>query len=343
MPRDRPAVPLGRTPDWHWLTHHPPETIPPALPLQATFANTGRYENGCSLLPSTGLAVLREADGDFTDQPDSTAAALSYGPYGGGHGHPDKLSLVVYAGGRQWLPLFGSMPYETHWKAEWTAHTVSHNTVVLDETSQKPAGERNAQWPADSAADRVLGRLEAFEPAQKRVAAVCDTAYPGVTLRRAVQVVGHLVVDDYRVEAQEPHAMDYVLHVDGELVAASPQLPARTGALGTKCGYQLLQQQAGGEVSGPAVLTFAAGKQRLRLWLVAMDDDPSAVILADGLTNSPQGHLPTVLVRRRAAQMHYVTVVEPVRDGRAVREVQPRDGRLTITFEDGSTRTVPVS
>jgi len=94
--------------------------------------------------------VLREADGDLTADPDSTAASLSFGPYGGGHGHPDKWNLMPYSLGRQWLPDFGSMPYETSDKAEWTAHTVSHNTIVVDGISLR------FEWSSGS--ERVLLR-----------------------------------------------------------------------------------------------------------------------------------------------------------------------------------------
>ena len=81
------------------------------------------------------MAVRRQASGNHTAQPASTAVSLSFRPHGGGHGHSDMLNIVLYAAGRQWLADFGSMPYETHWKAEWTAQSVSHNTIVVDGTS----------------------------------------------------------------------------------------------------------------------------------------------------------------------------------------------------------------
>ena len=67
------------------------------------------------------MAVLRQASGIYTAQPDSTAVSLSYGPHGGGHGHSDNMNIVLYAQGRQWIPAFGSMPYETQAKNDWTA------------------------------------------------------------------------------------------------------------------------------------------------------------------------------------------------------------------------------
>ena len=49
-------------------------------------------------LAGAGLAVLRRGKGD-----QAICAMLNYGPHGGGHGHYDKLNLMLYAHGREWL------------------------------------------------------------------------------------------------------------------------------------------------------------------------------------------------------------------------------------------------
>jgi hypothetical protein len=333
-------------PDWQWLIHDLPSESsidPSQLRLtEGTFANSGQYRNGCSLFPSSGVAVLREVGGDFTRQPAATAASVSYGPYGGGHGHPDKLNLVVYAQGRQWLSDFGSMPYETNWKAEWTAHTISHNTVVIDGVSQRPAGRRNLQWPVDRATERVAGRLEAFEPETKAVRVSCDTAYEGFTLRRAVRLCGPCVVDDFHVaptgaEAAK-HTFDYVLHVDGELVDSTLPLQPRSGPLGEACGYQHVQQKQGGTSGDVMCLRFVAGKRQLRLWGVPVDRTPAEVIVADGPTNAPNARQPIVIVRRSAASARFVTVLEPVPDDAGLRAVRltVETGRLSLVLDRAS-------
>ncbi len=340
---DRPT-PYTRTPTWQWLLYDAPQAadVPASLPLaQGVFANSGWNSHGSSLLPATGVAMLRQADGDFTQRPDSTAVALSYGAYGGGHGHPDKLSLVVYALGRQWLPHFGSMPYETSWKTEWTAQTISHNTVVIDGQSQRP-GKTTSQWPTDSAAERVVGVMEQFEAEEKRATAYCATAYPGLVLRRRVQVVDDLVVDDFAVvprtkERDQPaRQADYVLHIDGRLTGVAPALAPRSGALGTAFGYQHVQVQQAGPLSQVTSLTFSAGKQALRLWVVPTDESAAEVMVADGLTNSPQGRLPMLIVRKKAVAHRFVTVIEPVSPDnpiRAVRWERPAGQPPVITVE----------
>ncbi len=305
-------------PDWHWLVSDLPPT---GLQVQhpdfrdGTFANSGQFRNGCSLLPATGLAVLRQASGDFTAQPNTTAAALSCGPYGGGHGHPDKMSLVVYAQGRQWIPLYGSMPYESHWKAEWTAHTVSANTVVIDGISQKPTGTVDQGWPSDSGDNRSVGRIDRFDPAAKLASGVCDSAYDGVSLRRTVRLHGLLVIDQFSIDPHDKaaaHQFDYVLHIDGEFADSTTPLRPRSGTLGTRCGYQYVEQKAGADISDVTAVAFEYRDKRLCLWIVPLDGAPTEVIVADGLTTSPTAKGPMVILRRKGIAARYLTVIEPV-------------------------------
>ena len=44
---------------------------------------------------AAGYAVLRHGEGE-----QATWLAMKYGPHGGGHGHPDKLSFVLYSQGQ---------------------------------------------------------------------------------------------------------------------------------------------------------------------------------------------------------------------------------------------------
>ncbi len=338
-------------PSWQWLVYEAPQMG--WTPIDSfsgptwgdgTFANTGVFENGCSLFPSSGLAVLRQRAGDFTRDSNATAVAFSYGPYGGGHGHPDKLSIVVYAQGRQWTPHFGSMPYESKWKAEWTSQTISHNTVVVDGVSQKPTGDRNVMWPADHFRSKVLGKLERFDPERKRVSACCDSAYDGIGLRRAVQLVDNCVIDVFDVgpadskSTPQPRQFDYVLHVDGKLSDSTVKLAACGGALGDRCGYQHVQQRQTGVIDGVGALTFAAGDKRFRVWVAALDTTPMRVLIADGLTNNPNVTMPMLVLRRKGAAARFVTVMEPIETAGPVRAVRVETDHVILVRAAGETR-----
>jgi len=58
----------------------------------AQFALNGVHKNACSLFPSTGYAILRE-----NTTTDAACALMSYGKYGTGHDHPDKLHISLSA------------------------------------------------------------------------------------------------------------------------------------------------------------------------------------------------------------------------------------------------------
>ncbi len=331
-------------PDWHWLIHDAPQLAEPdggaALPwADGAFANTGDFRQGCSLFPASGIVVLRQAGADFVTQPDSTAVALSYGPHGGGHGHADKLTLTLFAQGRQWLPDLGSMPYETTWKAEWTAQTLSHNTVVVDGISQRPTGARHIQWPVDSAAERICGRLLRFAPEAKLAAAACDSAYPGLLLSRSLRLAGACVVDRFDVGPAEgaPAAaatrrFDYVLHLDGALLESTAPLTACSGKLGERYGYQHVEQTQTAELTAPVSLTYAADNRRLRVWIVPVAaqgttaTSAARLVLGTGLTNQPNGHMPMLIVRREGLAATFVTVFEPLGTGAELTAVRLDDG-----------------
>ncbi|MCX6911353.1 MAG: heparinase II/III family protein [Verrucomicrobia bacterium] len=332
--------------NWRWLIYDAPQSAVRRLPLEDSFANTGIFKNGCSLFPSSGVAVLRQVAGDFTKQPDSTAVTLSYGPYGGGHGHPDKLSIAAYAQGRQWIPDFGSMPYGTHWKGEWTAQTISHNTVVVDGVSQKPTGARNVEWPVDNATNRVIGTLGRFDAQRKLVSASCDHAYDGFALKRTVQICANCVVDRFDVSPTPKHSrtsthqFDYVLHIDGTLGESSVPLLPCSGPLGGKCGYQLVEQKKGAPVNGVTSLDFTSASKRLRVWIVPTDEKPAELFVAEGLTNLPDAKMPMLVLRRMGDSASFVTVIEPV-DANPLRAVRVANKRLVLERSKGK-ESVPL-
>ena len=73
-------------------------------------------------------AILREG---------SRYASLECGPYGGGHGHPDRLHLTLHADGRHWLADPGTGSYVSR-DLFWYRSTLAHNAPRLDGVN--PAG-----------------------------------------------------------------------------------------------------------------------------------------------------------------------------------------------------------
>ena len=97
----------------------------PSLPKESA-----PWSPGSTLLEGQGLALLRAGD---------RYAALECGASGGGHGHPDRLNLILHAGGEYWLPDFGTGSYVAR-DLFWYRSTLAHNAPRLDGVSQ-PFGD----------------------------------------------------------------------------------------------------------------------------------------------------------------------------------------------------------
>jgi len=79
-----------------------------------------------------GLAIL---ESEQKDNP--RGVSMYYGFAGGGHGHYDRLTMEMIAHDR---PVLTDMGYPAHWlpkNAYWTANTISHYCVVVDQHKQE--------------------------------------------------------------------------------------------------------------------------------------------------------------------------------------------------------------
>ena len=94
----------------------PPEAAPP-------WSATSVY------LAGQGLAILRSGD---------RYVAVECGGLGGGHGHADRLNLILHANGEYWLPDLGTGSYVTR-DLFWYRSTLAHNAPRLDGVSQPRA------------------------------------------------------------------------------------------------------------------------------------------------------------------------------------------------------------
>ena len=149
---------------------------------------------GSEDLPAAGLAVLRVGRGDR-----AASVFLDYGPHGGGHGHFDKLNLLLFANGREWLPDTGRLTYSDKEYKTWVKTTAAHNTVSLNGRNQAPASGRLLflQQENDFAAAAVT----------------CDEAYPGVRLTRRVMLTSDFLVDVFEIDADRPGQVDLITRV----------------------------------------------------------------------------------------------------------------------------------
>ena len=180
--RNLPATRLTRADlGWRSLLFAVPE-LPPA----------DKLEPSSVLLAEQGIGVLRRAEG-------RVYVALDYGRSGGGHGHPDRLNVLLSDGPSRWLDDMGTGSYVDP-SLHWYRSTLAHNAPLFDGYQQQ----------------RVDGELLAFEERGHTgwISARADNLLPGVAAARTLVAMSDYVLDELVWYAKEPVVMDLPIHVD---------------------------------------------------------------------------------------------------------------------------------
>jgi hypothetical protein len=275
------------------------------------------------LLEGQGVAVLRRDDGRLY-------AALDYGHSGGGHGHPDRLNLLLADGATRWLDDPGTGSYVER-TLHWYRSTLAHDAPLIDGRSQ---------W-------RVHGRLRAFEErgAAGWVDADVEGIAPGAVARRSLVAMPDYVVDRLEWRADRPVRLDLPLHVDGSVAGVASWRPATLeGGDGLEDGFDFLRESAvalwgtgsGGDAgarltSGPIELALRQGGAEASAWVLPRGPVELWRATAPGTPGSPDSRFH--LVRAAGAAGAVTTVWDP---RRVIERVELRDGTAIVTRRDGS-------
>lgn len=263
--------------------------------------------------PTGGLGILRlPPEGG----PQQTMALMKYGQLGGGHGHYDKLELLLYAGGQEALTDYGFVRFVGVEAKDggkylpendsYGRQTVAHNTVVVDERRQSEGRHPNE---ANNATKRWF---DASHEMWQVVSATADTVYPGVAMERTIALVQPapdappLLLDCYRLRSATPHRYDYVLHPLGDLAGASLPLEPAEGVAGEANGYQHLALEQRGTTAGGLQFTWTRGQEHYTATMAA-GSVPYELLIARLGANDPNDNLrhePAWLVRADGAAGH---------------------------------------
>lgn len=181
---------------------------PPFVPgLALTAPERAVPDHTSVLLPDAGFAVMRDGWGR-----DDGYLILDYGPHGGGHGHPDKLSFILIADGHHWVPDAANTPHYSTFPEQGTWHkqTVSHNTVLANGTSQEPCTGELVYWHHDADVDAVCARH--------------TEGYAGLAHRRTiVHPRGeYYLVHDVLDADESGFDLEWLLHVNGVVEHQEP-------------------------------------------------------------------------------------------------------------------------
>lgn len=265
------------------------------------------------VLPDAGLAILRRGQGER-----AVTAFLDYGQHGGEHGHFDKLNLLLFANGREWLLDPGRLTYSHKEYKTWVKTTAAHNTLVLNTENQAAA----------------TGRLLYLDVHDGFVAAgvTCDTAYPGTTLTRHVLLTENFLVDVFEAHAPASSQMDLFFHAAADnLTPASSLLRPNPGSLGTMNGYQHFTDTLAYLPQENSQWNFSAGSTLLAAHLIAEPGERIFTTRSIGYTIGQR--VPTLVRRRQAAQTRFVTLFDLSGQGDAIQHIEsPTNALLAFTM-----------
>jgi hypothetical protein len=225
---------------------------------------------------------------------------LSYGP-SAAHGHPDKLSVDLFANGDVLMPSPGvDFPYFNNDRIpNWYHTTLAHNTLAVDEGVQSYDGSGRGKG---AHADQLVFAPSAQVGLQR---ASTDTAYGGVLLDRAVFLTDGYLADLFAAFSAKPHTFDLAWHIRGQPASELSFAPFSFGPAPAQ-GYSVLTDVRAAE---PGAEAFAIDFNRVDhvSRLLAPAGASTRVIVGDGgffvdFTSSAPHARPEVptLIERRA-------------------------------------------
>ena len=300
--RNMPASALDRSDlSWRALLFARPE-LPPldAAPVRS------------ALLPGQGIAVFRRDAG-------RAYAALDYGHSGGGHGHPDRLNLLLVDGDTRWLDDMGTGSYVER-TLHWYRSTLAHNAPLANERSQRPVDGEARAYDERGAAGWI-----------RATAAIA----PGVLAERTIVVMPDYVVDTVSWRASDDVTIDLPLHVDLVLddAAAPPVRAPLRGGSGLEDGFEFAHDATVQRTHGGTTVRAraAAGATKcLDVWVSSTADCEWWRAVAPGAPGAGEAAFRMLRSRAREGAHHIVWSW-----GDAVASAALHDG-MRVTLKDGS-------
>lgn len=249
----------------------------------------------------------------------ATWFCMDYGPHGGGHGHPDKLSFVAYGLGQMIAPDPGTANYGVPIQAGWFRTSIAHNTLSIDEDSQKSAE----------------GKSEAFLKAAgfSAVMASAGKIAEGVTFRRTTALIG----DDYllfidQVQADKDHTFDLAYHNYGKL---NPPADAQPFSPSGKPGYSYLRDTRLVTSDKPLELSFDMAKAGVVKWLSG-GGQTFTHITGTGVGRHTEDRVPVVITRVKGKELVHPWALAIGQTGKVAVKAEPvrRADNQTVSISE---------
>jgi len=268
----------------------------PALPERKA------WEPGSVLLERQGLAILRTAE---------RYASLECGRYGGGHGHPDRLHLTLFADGQHWLADPGTGSYVAG-DLMWYRSTLAHNAPRLEGRDQAPGDAQCEAFDVQGAWSWTRGRYG--------------------ELARTL-VAGDYLLDVVELDAVEDRTIELPWHPAGRLELATPG--DWTAEPWDEPFVEQVERFTGPTENGVVIRAHAETGAALTLHL--RFDGTLLRMRVPGRPGRPgQGTMYLVRARGRGARL--VTVLETGPGPARVRSVDATGEQITVETVEGTDR-----
>jgi hypothetical protein len=260
------------------------------------------------VFPEAGYAVLRSPDSGLME-------IMKFGPHGGVHGHFDKLNELIYAKGELMGVDPGTQLYGAPTHASWDVKTVAHNTLTVDEQTQKPATGKLLFWVA--------------KPEVTIASADAGDVYWQADLRRTIIMTADYVVEVSTAHSKDglKHDIDWCYHNFGSEQLTFKMKPYSGFPSGN--GYQLLEPSVTATLTSDVRFGFRMpDKKGLDLWMLASGETQAFA----GVALGPKLRLrqPYFIARRHAKDVEFITLFEPVPDVPSIQSFSATESAITI-------------
>jgi len=248
-----------------------------------------------SILKSGAGHAILQIDGEKG----RSSVVLTFGPFGGFHGHFDKLSFVYFGLGRELGYDPGralSQAYRLPVHSNWYRATTSHNTVLVDRSSQTG----------------VEGTSELFvvSPELSATVAHTDKAYEGIMHQRLLILrPGFLVVTDVLTATDgKDHTFDWMYHNLGNKIQSDSAQQSAEPPNGQ--GFEYLEDVRRGTTDESIRATVTLNEDRVEITINA--EAGSEVLVGSGVGESVLDRVPLIFVTRQGQNARFAAVIEPV-------------------------------
>ena len=316
----------------YYVRIHKPDCTTPMLNDSWNHSVRGHFATGAALFPAREDFTYFATGGKSGTQPDYTSTRLDYagwhimrsawnndacymlldgGPFGTGHQHEDKLSIVVHAFGRTVIPEAGRYSYDA---SKWHAYalsTPSHNTIMVDGLPQRHRAVR-VSWESKQPVDTIWHTSDQL-----------DYVAAGYTLgygrNENVPVEHHrdvlfikprlwLVVDRLHAKDENSHTYESLFHLNAD----EAQGDSETGAVVTS------------NPTGANVALLPIAMDDWQLDIVKGQEEPTVQGWLMTNKHNVLRPVPTAIYRcKKAGDAQIAYLIAPLRHGELAPVVEP--------------------